>query len=213
MYLKKIIIVSILFEGLIMKLQSILIICIILLFPHFVQAEEPINAVQVHINKVLDVLRDKSIKEESSASIRKEKIRNISNDMFDYAELSKRTMGQNWKKLSDAEQAEFVKLYKQILENAYINKLLAYKDEQVVFTKEKKLTEINAEVYTKVITKTVEIPIDYRLVLKDNGWKVYDISIEGVSLVSNYRTQFKEILMNKSSVEFLDILRKKVSTI
>ena len=196
-----------------MKLRGILIIGVLLLFPLFVQAEDPINAVQVHINKVLDVLRDKSIKEESATSIRKERIRNISNDMFDYTELSKRTMGQNWKKLSVTEQNEFIKLYKQILENAYINKLLNYKDEQVVFTKEKKLAEKNAEVYTKVITKTVEIPIDYRLVLKDNGWKVYDISIEGVSLVSNYRTQFKEILMNKSSGEFLEVLRKKVSTI
>lgn len=197
-----------------MKFQRILVIMsVFLLYPLFVHAEEPINAVQVHINKVLDVLRDKSLKEESATSIRKEKIRNISNDMFDYAELSKRTLGQNWKKLSDGEQNEFIKLYKQILENAYINKLLNYKDEQVVFTKEKKLTEKNAEVYTKVITKTVEIPIDYRVVLKDNGWKVYDISIEGVSMVSNYRTQFKEILMNKSSGEFLEILRKKVSTI
>jgi len=196
-----------------MKLLRILIIAVLLLFPLSAQAEEAINAVQVHINKVLDVLRDKSIKEDSAASVRKEKIRNISNDMFDYTELSRRTMAQNWKKLSDAEQNEFVKLYKQILENAYINKLLNYKDEEVVFSKEKKLAENNTEVYTKIITKSVEIPIDYKLVLKNNGWKVYDISIEGVSLVSNYRNQFKEILINKSSAEFLEILRKKVSAI
>lgn len=196
-----------------MKLQSIAIIAVLLLFPLFAQAEEPVDAVQVHVNKVLDVLRDKSIKEESATAIRKEKIRNISNEMFDYTELSRRTMGQNWKKLTDAEQNEFIKLYRQILENAYINKLLNYKDEQVVFSKGKMLAEKSAEVSTKVITKTVEIPIDYKVILKENGWKVYDISIEGVSLVSNYRTQFKEILMNKSSGEFLEILRKKASTI
>lgn len=196
-----------------MKVQSIAIIAVLLFFPLFAMAEEPVDAVQVHVNKVLDVLRDKSIKEDSATSIRKEKIRNISNEMFDYTELSRRTMGQNWKKLSDAEQNEFIKLYRQILENAYINKLLNYKDEQVVFSKGKMLAEKSAEVSTKVITKTVEIPIDYKVILKENGWKVYDISIEGVSLVSNYRTQFKEILMNKSSGEFLEILRKKASTI
>jgi phospholipid transport system substrate-binding protein len=196
-----------------MKLRIIAIIAVLLLFPVFAWSEEPVDAVQVHVNKVLDVLRDKSLKDESSVSVRKEKIRNISNEMFDYTELSRRTMGQNWKKLNDAEQNEFMKLYRQILENAYINKLLNYKDEQVVFSKGKMLAEKSAEVPTKVITKTVEIPIDYKVILKDNGWKVYDISIEGVSLVSNYRTQFKEILMNKSSGEFLEILRKKASAI
>jgi len=196
-----------------MKLKAILIIFVLLSLPLLLHAEEPINAVQVHINKVIDVLRDKSLQGESATDIKKEKIRNISNDMFDYTELSRRTMGQNWKKLSDAEQDEFIKLYRQILENAYINKLLNYKDEEVVFANEKKLAKAKAEVYTKIVTKTVEIPIDYRLVLKENRWRVYDISIEGVSLVSNYRTQFKEILMNKSSGEFLEILRKKASSI
>jgi phospholipid transport system substrate-binding protein len=85
-----------------------------------------------------------------------------------------------------------------------------YSDEKVLFSKENTLTEKTTEVQTTIVTKKADIPIYYRVILKEGEWKVYDVVIEGVSLISNYRTQFREILTNKSPEHLLDTLRKKV---
>jgi phospholipid transport system substrate-binding protein len=130
--------------------------------------------------------------------------------MFDYTELSKRTLGQNWSKFNASQQTEFLGLYKTLLEDAYADKIITYTDEKVVFGKETTLSEKTVEVQTTVITKKADIPINYRVIQKGSDWKVYDVVIEGVSLVSNYRNQFKEILSNKTPDALLDTLRKKV---
>ncbi|MCK5427440.1 MAG: ABC transporter substrate-binding protein [Thermodesulfovibrionia bacterium] len=193
-----------------MKKQLIgLTLVVFLLFPLYVHAGVPLDTVQNHVENILDVVRSSGLKGEAARENNKEKIRSISNNMFDYRELSKRTLARNWKKFNHDQQNEFVDLYKMILEKAYIDKILDYTDEKVVFHKEKMLTEKKAKVHSNIITKTVEIPVNYSLILKNGAWRVYDVIIEGVSLVNNYRSQFKQILMNKSPEELLDILRKK----
>jgi len=130
--------------------------------------------------------------------------------MFDFTELSKRTLAQNWSKLSPEQQKEFISLYKSLLEDTYSDKIMMYTDEKIVFTKEIPLTEKTTEVQSTVIRKTEEIPIYYRVILKDGVWMVYDVVIEGVSLINNYRSQFREILVNKPPESLLETLRKKV---
>jgi phospholipid transport system substrate-binding protein len=181
------------------------------MFPLSVYAGVPLDTVETHVNRVLDILRDPSFKEGTVREAKIEKIRVISNDMFDYTELSRRTLGRNWKKFDSDQRTEFIDLYRKILEDAYIDKILDYKDEKVVFHKEKMVTEKKAEVHSNVITESVEIPMNYKLILKDGTWKVYDVIIEGVSLVSNYRSQFKKILMNKKPENLLETLRKKAA--
>ena len=186
------------------------IIIVFLMVPLCVYAGPPLEAVKTQVNKVMDVLRDSSLKGEAGKKVKREKIRNISENMFDYTELSKRTLGQNWSKLNAGQQTEFLGLYKKLLEDAYADKIIAYTDEKVVFGKETTLSEKTAEVQTTIITKKADIPIHYRVIQKGSDWKVYDVVIEGVSLVSNYRNQFKEILLNKTPDALLDTLRKKV---
>jgi phospholipid transport system substrate-binding protein len=186
------------------------IIIVFLMVPLCVYAGPPLEAVKTQVNKVMDVLRDSSLKGEAGKKVKREKIRNISENMFDYTELSKRTLGQNWSKLNAGQQTEFLGLYKKLLEDAYADKIIAYTDEKVVFGKETALSEKTAEVQTTVITKKADIPIHYRVIQKGSDWKVYDVVIEGVSLVSNYRNQFKEILLNKTPDALIDTLRKKV---
>jgi len=186
------------------------IIIVFLMVPLCVYAGPPLEAVKTQVNKVLDVLRDSSLKGEAGKKVKREKIRNISGNMFDYTELSKRTLGQNWSKLNAGQQTEFLGLYKTLLEDAYADKIITYTDEKVVFGKETSLSEKTAEVQTTIITKKADIPINYRVIQKGSDWKVYDVVIEGVSLVSNYRNQFKEILLNKTPDALLDTLRKKV---
>lgn len=175
-----------------------------------VYAGAPLDTVQTNVNKVLDVLRDPNLKGESAKGTKKEKLEAIYEQMFDGVELSMRTMGGNWTKLNPAQQKEFVQLYRQILEKAYIDKILSYTNEKIVFPKESMLSKNQAEVQTKVITSSKEIPIFYKVILKGGTWKVYDVDVENVSLVQNYRSQFNSILAKNTPDQLLETLRKKV---
>ncbi len=175
-----------------------------------VYAGAPLDTVQTNVNKVLDVLRDPKLKGESAKGIKKEKLEGIYEKMFDEVELSMRTLGGNWTKLNPAQQQEFIQLYRQILEKAYIDKILSYTNEKIVFSKENMLSNNQAEVQTKVITSSKEIPIFYKVILKDSTWEVYDVVVENVSLVQNYRSQFNSILAKNTPDQLLEILRKKV---
>lgn len=175
-----------------------------------VYAGAPLDTVQTNVNKVIEVLRDMKLKGESAKGIKKEKLEAIYEQMFDEVELSMRTLGGNWTKLNPAQQQEFIQLYRQVLEKAYLDKLLSYTDEKIVFSKENMLSNNQAEVQTKVITSSKEIPIFYRVIQKDGTWKVYDVVVENVSLVQNYRSQFNSILAKNTPDQLLEILRKKV---
>ena len=173
-------------------------------------AGAPLDTVKANVNKVLDILRDPKIKAASAKEIKKDKLRVIYVNMFDEVELSRRSLGLNWNKLNNNQRQEFVKLFEQVLEKAYADKILAYTNEKIEFTKESVISGNLAEVRTRVITASKEIPISYRVISKDGAWKVYDVVIENVSLVQNYRTQFNDILAKNSPEQLLEILRKKV---
>jgi phospholipid transport system substrate-binding protein len=175
-----------------------------------VYAGAPLDTVETNVNKVLDVLRDPKLKAESAKEIKKEKLDAIYEQMFDEVELSRRTLGGNWNKLNPAQQQEFVQLYRKILEKAYLDKILSYTNEKIVFSKENMLSNNQAEVQAKVITSSNEIPIFYRVILKGGTWKVYDVGAENVSLVQNYRSQFNSILAKNTPDQLLEILRQKV---
>jgi len=185
-------------------------ILMILLITTAVYAGAPLETVKVNANQVLDVLRDQKLKAPSAKEMKKDKLRAIYVNMFDEVELSRRSLGNNWNKLNAAQRQEFVKLFEQVLEKAYADRILSYTNEKIEFTKESMTSDNMAEVRTKVITVSKEIPIFYRVILKDGVWKVYDVIIENVSLVQNYRTQFNDILTKNTPEQLLEILRKKV---
>jgi len=197
-------------EEVIKKCLIGIIITVCLIYSVPALAGVPLDTVKGHSDKVLDVLRDPALKGETAKKIKKDKLRTISEKMFDFSELSRRTLTNNWKKFSPDQQKEFISLYTSILEDAYADKILAYSDEKILFTKEVPLSERTVEVQSTVIQRSTEIPIFYRVILKDGEWRVYDVVIEGVSLISNYRTQFKDILANKPPEAVLETLRKKV---
>ena len=175
-----------------------------------VYAGEPITTAEAAVNKVLNVLRDPKLKSPDATKIKTEKLRVIYKDMFDEMEFSRRTLARNWKNFTPGQRVEFVNLFEQVLEKSYIDKILDYSNEKIIFYKETLIPENKAEVQSKIITSSKEIPIDYRMVLKDGKWKVYDVVVENVSLVQNYRTQFNEILADSTPEQLLQTLRKKV---
>ena len=180
-----------------------------LMYPLTSHGGIPLDTVKTNVNGVLDVLRDPSLKGEAGRKTKVEKIRVAAQKLFDFIELSKRTLGLNWNKFNPEQRKEFVQHYTSLLEDAYVDKITAYTDEKVDFIKEVPLGESTVEVQSVVTTKTAKIPIYYRVIKKENDWKVYDVVIEGVSLITNYRTQFREILASKPPESLLETLRKK----
>jgi phospholipid transport system substrate-binding protein len=188
-----------------------LILVVMILLPVCALAGVPLDTVKANVNGVLDVLRDPKLQGESGIKAKEQRIEAAAEKLFDFVELSKRTLGVNWNKFNPEQRKEFVQLFKTILKDAYIDKITGYTNERVDFTKEVPLSDTTVEVQSTVVSKGGETPISYRAMKKEADWKVYDVVIEGVSLISNYRTQFREILANKPPENLLETLRKKVA--
>ena len=192
------------------KWRAGLMLLMLLMVPFPAFAGVPLDTVKSNVNGVLDVLRDPKLQGESGKKVKEQRITAAADKLFDFVELSKRTLGLNWNKFTTDQRKEFVELFTAVLKDAYVDKITAYTNEQVNFTKEVPLSEATVEVQSGVVAKGGETPIYYRVIKKDNAWKVYDVVIEGVSLISNYRTQFREILGNNPPEQLLQTLRKKV---
>ena len=139
-------------------------------------------------------------------------IRGIVNEVFDYKELSRRCLGRGWKKMNPAQQTEFVLLFSELLEKTYADRLLAYTSEKINFGRETELKKGRVEVESAIITTdNKEVPLNYRMIQKEGQWRVYDVVIEGISMVQNYRDQFRDILAKKTPDDLLQVLRDKVN--
>ncbi|HUJ68785.1 MAG TPA: ABC transporter substrate-binding protein [Syntrophorhabdales bacterium] len=169
----------------------------------------PMDTVKANVTSVLDVLRDPKLRGEEGKKIKEQKIEAAGDKLFDFVELSKRTLGMNWNKLTMEQRKEFVQLFETVLRNVYVDRITAYTDEKVNFTKEMPLSENTAEVDSTVVGKSGRVEINYRVIKEESGWKVYDVVIEGVSLINNYRTQFREVLANNPPEKLLETLREK----
>ncbi|MCL5236400.1 MAG: ABC transporter substrate-binding protein [Nitrospirae bacterium] len=174
-------------------------------------AGEPTDQVKQSVEEVLDILRNKELKRPEKTKERRAAIRKVVDERFDFEEMAKRSLGLYWKKRTPEERKEFSSLYSDLLERAYIRKIEAYTGEKVVYTGEN-VDDGYSTVRTRIITKkNIDIPIDYKLHRKDGKWEVYDVIIEGVSLVNNYRTQFYSIISSGSFEELMRKLKRKES--
>ena len=166
------------------------------------------EAMKSTIDEVLRIVRDKDLKQPGRADERRQRLEQVVGDRFDYEEMSRRSLGAPWNTLSDKDKQEFVTLFKTLLTNSYADKIESYSGEGVQYINER-MEKDYAEVRTKVLTGKVEIPLDYRLLNKGTDWRVYDVVVDGVSLVNNYRGQFSKILRSSSYTDLVGQLRKK----
>ena len=193
------------------KLLIGLNLLVLSMVPIQVHADSALDTIKSRINQVLVVLRDPALKSESAKELKKKRLRLIFDNTFEYVELSKSTLSRNWDKLKPDQQKEFMQLYKALLEKVYMDTILSYKDQEVVFGKARALGENRAEVDTKLISGSTETPINFRMISKSSEWWVYDFVVENISVVSNYRSQFGRILTKQSPEDMLAALRKQVS--
>jgi phospholipid transport system substrate-binding protein len=182
----------------------------ILLISTTVYAGAPMETLRKDVTGVLEVLKDPVKKKAFANEIKSDKISPIYEAMFDDVELSKRALARNWNNLTIPQRQEFVKLFRQVLEKAYGDKIISYNNEKVLFDRETMLSDSIAEIKTRVVTSSKEIPVNYMMIQKKGVWKVYDVVVENISLVQNYRTQFNDILAKNTTEQLHETLRKKV---
>lgn len=165
----------------------------------------PREQVQQTVDQVLEVLRNKAI----TGQPRRETLSRIIKARFDFTAMSQRTLGKYWKDGTPQEQARFVKLFSDLLEASYVGRIDAYSDETVNYRGERVEGDL-AEVDTTIRSGNVDIPINYRLVRKSDGWFVYDVIIEEVSLIKNYRNSYGEIVRKEGYAKLFERMEVKI---
>jgi phospholipid transport system substrate-binding protein len=187
----------------------LLTISFLFFFASWAYAGVPTDQMRLTINSVLNILKNQELEKPEKTKGKRETIRKIIGDRFDFEEMTKRSLALHWRGRSKEERKEFVALFSNLLEKTYIDKIETYENESILYIDEM-IDGKYAVVRTKVITKkNIEIPIDYKLIKKVDTWLVYDIVIEGVSLVNNYRTQFNKIIRTSSYEELVEKLKDK----
>lgn len=167
------------------------------------------DSVKKTVDEVISIVQDKEMKKPQNEQKRRKALKRAISEIFDYSEMTKRSMGSHWRGRSDTEKKEFSGLFETLLESSYAGKIESYNNEKVVYLGEKIDGEF-AEVRSKIVTaKRDEFAIDYRLMNKSGRWMVYDVVIEGVSLVSNYRTQFNKIINSQGYPELVKKMKTK----
>ena len=168
-------------------------------------AGAPTEQLRTQVDRVLKLLDDAALKAPDKVKERRVAVRNVADEIFDFAETAKRSLGRHWAARTPQERDEFVKLFGDLLERSYISKIELYGGEKIQYIGDK-IDGETAIVQSKLLTKTgSEVPIEYRMLKKGERWLVYDVVIEGVSLVANYRTQFNKIIQTSS---YQDLVKK-----
>lgn len=170
-----------------------------------IAASSPTEDVRTSVDAILLILQNDELdKQQKRAEISK-----IVSQRFDFRAMSQRTLATNWKKTSNEEKKQFIELFSQLIESSYVGKIEAYTNEKVEFPGEK-VKGKKAVVETLIITSSADIPVNYRMYQKGDQWLVYDVIIEGVSLISNYRSSYQEIMKDEGFDGLLNKMQAKI---
>ena len=195
------------------KIAGTLVVLIMVACPLAAASMEPMAVIKEPIDAVIALLNDPQYKAEGTKSAQRNAIWKTVKPMFDFDEISKRAVARNWKRFTAAEKATFADVFAQFLGNTYIDKIQGeYHNEQILYLGQDFYSDRYAEVKTHLVREALVIPVNYRLIKSsDDQWKVYDIIVEGVSLVKNYRTQFTSILRKKKPAQLIQQLNDKLA--
>lgn len=169
-------------------------------------AGAPTDTVRDYTDAVVKVLEDPALKSDERRAERRAAVRKIAIDIFDVQETARRALGPHWQQRSQQERDEFVQLFADLLERTYINKIDLFGGERLRFTEEK-VDGDHAVVRAKVLTKQAEVPVEARMISRAGRWQIYDVVIENISLIGNYRSQFDRIIRTSSYGELAKRLR------
>jgi phospholipid transport system substrate-binding protein len=169
----------------------------------------PTEQIRATVDKALLVLKDPQLKPAAKTTERRHQLKQILFARFDFTEMAKRALGANWRRRTANEQEEFVRLFSDVLERAYAETIESYTDEKIVYVGER-LDGSYADVNSKIVTrKGEEFSISYRAHLVGGEWRVYDVVVENISMVNNFRSQFSRVISNSSYEELVRRLKAK----
>ena len=188
---------------------SIFVLAMCFGLPRVARAGEPLDLVRTAVDKAVQILKDPKLQSQDKKRERIERLREALNPIFDYEEMAKRALGSHWRRRTPAEQEEFVKLFRDFLEKIYSDKVDLYGGEKVRFGREM-IDKDFAQVESTIITpKGEEIAVVYKLRQVNGQWKVYDVVVENISIVNNYRSQFDRVISSSSYEELVKRLQEK----
>jgi len=172
-------------------------------------AGPPTDQLRASIDRVIRVLEDPDLRKDVRTAERRAAVRKIATEIFDFTEITRRCLGTHWQARTPDERDEFTRLFTDLLERAYVGKLESYSGERIVYLGDA-VADDTASVRTRLVTKQgTEIPVEYRMHRRDGRWLIYDVAIEGVSLVANYRAQFNKTIQTASYAGLVERLRAK----
>jgi len=154
---------------------------------------DPLVQLQKSVDEILMILQSEELQAPEKKDERKQRILTVVNRMFDFRGMARSSLGQNWNSLTTEERDRFVGLFASLIEQRYIGKIDAYSNQKVIY-KNQRVRNNKARVYTAIIDKDLEIPIDYSLQMSQGKWLIKDLKIENVSLIANYRRDFNSII-------------------
>jgi phospholipid transport system substrate-binding protein len=193
----------------VIRFLALVVWSLYLFVPSPLSAGAPTDQLRETADKVVAVLKDPNLKSEAKKEERRNELRQVIYARFDYDDMARSSLGAYWRRRTPEEQQDFVKTFKELLEKSYADKIESYNGEKVAYTKEVQDKD-HAEVNTKVVTnKGEEFSLNYKLHLVNREWKVYDMVIENISMVNNYRSQFNRILTTSSYDELIRRMKEK----
>jgi phospholipid transport system substrate-binding protein len=179
------------------------------LSPARATAGAPTEQIKATVEQAVLVLKDPELRPPSKTKERRDQLRQILFARFDFSEMAKRALGANWRRRTPEEQEEFIRLFTELLERAYAETIETYTDEKIVYVNERHDGSY-ADVQSKILTtKGEEFSINYKTHLIGGEWRVYDVVVENISMVNNYRSQFNRVIANSSYQELVRRLRDK----
>lgn len=188
---------------------TLLLVFFYLLFPSRSSAGAPTEQIRASVDRVLAILRNSQLKSPARTKERRDLLRQAISSRFDFTEMARRSLGSQWRRLAPKEKEEFVRLFTDLLERAYLDRIESFNNENIVYLREN-VDHNFAEVGSRIVTqKGEEYSINYKAYLVNGEWKVYDVVVENISLVNNYRSQFSRIVANSSYEELIRRMKEK----
>jgi phospholipid transport system substrate-binding protein len=170
---------------------------------------EATAAIRETTDKILAIVKDPELQKPGMEAEKRARIRKIADERFAWADMARRSLGRNWTKLSEAQRQEFVPLFTELIYGAYMDKVTDYKGEKIVYNGEQTEEGYSTVNVTIITEKNVDVPVRYRMTQNGGKWLIYDVSIEGVSLVNNYRTQFGDFLTRGAPEQLIAKLKQR----
>ena len=195
-----------------MRITTYFLLLIITTEPSLSFAQEPLEAVQQNIDKGISVLEDPQYEDDSRKQEQQQILWEIMQQTYDFEEFSRKVLGSYWNNFSARQRAEFVKLFSEFLGKFYLGKLQdRYSGQKVNYLRQQMISKSRALVEVEVLWRNLKVPVQLRVTNRSGQWKVYDLSVLGINAVSNYRAQFKGILVKESPQQIIGRLKDKIA--